>query len=59
MALGELRRAEGRLDDAGAAFGRAVAVIDEMASGLSDPQRRETFLASAPVRAVRALGGGA
>jgi class 3 adenylate cyclase/tetratricopeptide (TPR) repeat protein len=55
VAVGELHRAEGRPVDARQAFGRAVAVIDQMASRLSDPERRKIFTTSDSIQAVRRL----
>jgi tetratricopeptide (TPR) repeat protein len=52
-ALGELRAAQGRADDARAAYAEALAVIDGVAAGLTDAELRETFLGSAHVQGIR------
>jgi tetratricopeptide (TPR) repeat protein len=52
-ALGDLRRAQGRLDDARKAYRDALAVIDGVAAGLSDESLRETFLTSDHVQTIR------
>jgi tetratricopeptide (TPR) repeat protein len=60
LALGDLRAAQGRAEEAQRAYQVAVAVVDETASRLTDPQLRQTFLASGQVQAIRrrAAGGG-
>jgi tetratricopeptide (TPR) repeat protein len=52
-ALGDLRQAQGRLDDACQAYRDALAVIDGMAAGLSDESLGETFLSSDHVQGIR------
>ena len=54
-ALGELRQAQGRSDDARQAYGNAVSVIDHVAEGLTDDRQRETFLGSHHVQEIRAI----
>ena len=53
-ALGELRRAQGRNEDARAAYTSAGEVIDRVAQRLTDEHRRRTFLWSPHVQAIRA-----
>jgi tetratricopeptide (TPR) repeat protein len=52
-ALARLRRAQGREDDALAAYHEATSVIERVAAGLSDPALRETLLASPQVSSLR------
>jgi tetratricopeptide (TPR) repeat protein len=52
-ALGDLRQAQGRSDEARREYGAAVAVIEEVAAGLTDPSLKDTFLGSAHVREIR------
>jgi tetratricopeptide (TPR) repeat protein len=52
VALGDVREAQGRADEAREAFERAVAVVDDVASGLTD-EHRQTFLAWDHVRDIR------
>jgi tetratricopeptide (TPR) repeat protein len=52
-ALARLRQAQGREDDAAAAYREALAVVERVAAGLSDAALRETFLASPQVAALR------
>lgn len=52
-ALGDLRAAQGRADEARQAYRDAVASIDEVAAGLTDGLLRETFLASEHVQGIR------
>jgi tetratricopeptide (TPR) repeat protein len=53
-ALGGVRAAMGKSDEAAAAWREAVAVIDRVASSLQDANLRETFLASRHVSEIRA-----
>jgi tetratricopeptide (TPR) repeat protein len=48
-ALGALRGAQGRADDAKAAYGDALAVVARVAASLADDQLRDTLLGSAVV----------
>jgi class 3 adenylate cyclase/tetratricopeptide (TPR) repeat protein len=52
-ALGDLRAAQGRADQARQAYHDAVAVIDRVAAGLTDESLRATFLASDHVQRIR------
>jgi tetratricopeptide (TPR) repeat protein len=52
-ALGDLRKAQGRADDARQAYRDALAVIEGVADRLSDESLRETFLNSDHVRGIR------
>jgi tetratricopeptide (TPR) repeat protein len=52
-ALGDLRQAQGRPDDALQAYRDALAVIEGVAAGLSDESLGETFLGSDHVQGVR------
>lgn len=54
VALGDLRRAQGRTEDAGHAYRDALAVIEGVAAGLTDESLRATFLASDHVQGIRA-----
>ena len=56
-ALGELRQAQGRPDDARHAYEDALAVIESVAGGLTDAQLRDTFLGSDHVQGIRAAAG--
>jgi class 3 adenylate cyclase/tetratricopeptide (TPR) repeat protein len=51
--LGDLRSAQGRPQEARRLYDEALLVVEEVASRLADPERRATFLASAPVEALR------
>jgi tetratricopeptide (TPR) repeat protein len=53
VALGDLRKAQGRAEDAKAAFGEALAVIEAVAGDIADEALRETFLSSPHVEAIR------
>jgi tetratricopeptide (TPR) repeat protein len=53
VALGELRRAQGRTEDARQAYRDALAVIETVAAGLTDESLRPTFLASDHVQGIR------
>lgn len=53
VALGDLRRAQGRTENARRAYGEALSVIEGVAAGLIDERLRETFLHSEHVEAVR------
>ena len=57
-ALGDLRIAQGRVDDAVGAYRDALAVLDGMAASLTDDELRSTLLASAAVRRLRELAQG-
>jgi tetratricopeptide (TPR) repeat protein len=52
-ALGDLRKAQGRPDDARHAYRDALAVIDDVAAALTDESLRETFLTSNHVQGIR------
>jgi len=52
-ALGDLRQAQGKADDARQAYRDALAVIERVAAGLSDESLRETFLSSDHVQNIR------
>ena len=52
-ALGDLRQAQDRSDEARREYDTAVRIIEEMAAGLSDPSLRDTFLGSAHVQEIR------
>ena len=52
-ALGDLRKAQGRPDDALQAYRDALAVIEGVAAGLTDESLRETFLGSEHVQGIR------
>ncbi len=57
-ALGELRQAQGKADDARQAYRDALSVIDGVAAGLEDESMRETFLSSDHVQEIRAKHAG-
>jgi tetratricopeptide (TPR) repeat protein/DNA-binding XRE family transcriptional regulator len=52
-ARGDLRRAQGRAQDARTAYHAALAIIDSVAASLTDASLRETFLTSAHVQHIR------
>jgi tetratricopeptide (TPR) repeat protein len=52
VAVGRLRRAQARPEDATSAYQEAIAVVEGMASGLSEAALRETLLASPQVVAL-------
>ncbi len=52
-ALGDLRRAQGRPDDARSAYGDALAVLEGMAVSLTDEKLRLTLLGSTAVRRLQ------
>lgn len=56
-ALGDLRQAQGKPDDARQAYRDALAVIDGVAAGLTDESLRETFLSSDHVQTLRQRAG--
>ena len=58
VALGDVRKVQGRTDEARRAYADALAVIDAVASGLTDEGLRGTFLASAHVHVIRVAAGG-
>ena len=53
-ALGDLRQAQNRRDDARQAYRDALSVIDGVAAGLEDESLKETFLTSDHVQGIRA-----
>ncbi|HEY3080215.1 MAG TPA: AAA family ATPase [Chloroflexota bacterium] len=55
-ALGDLRRAQGRADEAGRAYRGALAVVEGVAAGLTD-ERRGVFLDSPHVHGIRRQAG--
>ncbi len=57
-ALGDLRQAQGKPDDARQAYRDALSVIDGVAAGLEDESLRETFLGSDHVQGIRRAAGG-
>src|SRR5207302_9332675 len=52
-ACGDLRRAQGKAQDAHEAYQAALAIIDRVAAALTDASLRETFLTSAHVQHIR------
>jgi tetratricopeptide (TPR) repeat protein len=52
-AIGELRRAQDRTEDARGAFGAALSLIEGVGRSLKDEQLRETFLGSTHVQSIR------
>ena len=52
-AIGALRLAQGRPDEARAAYRDALSVIDDVAAKLEDESLRETFLSSEHVQSIR------
>jgi len=52
-AIGALRSAEGRPEEARRAYGEALSVIEHVASSLTDRQMRDTFLHSEHVETIR------
>jgi class 3 adenylate cyclase/tetratricopeptide (TPR) repeat protein len=52
-AVGDLRRARGRIEDARRAYGQALSVIEMVAAGLTDNKLRETLLQSQRVQQIR------
>jgi class 3 adenylate cyclase/tetratricopeptide (TPR) repeat protein len=57
-ALGQLRLAQQKVKDACQAYRDALAVIDEVALGLTDESLQAAFLASADVQAIRRAASG-
>jgi class 3 adenylate cyclase/tetratricopeptide (TPR) repeat protein len=53
VALGELRAAQGRTDDASHAYAEALSVVDGVAARLTDEGLRDTFLQSEHVQGIR------
>ncbi len=53
VAIGDLRRAQKRTEDAGRAYGEAVSVIEGVAESLTDAKLRETFVQSEHVQTIR------
>jgi tetratricopeptide (TPR) repeat protein len=53
LAIGDLHALQGRAEEARQAYREAVAVVDEMASRLTDQELRQTFLVSAQVQTTR------
>jgi len=54
VALGDLRKAQGRPQEALAAYREALTVIDSVAAGLTDESLRDSFLSSPHVEGIRA-----
>jgi hypothetical protein len=52
-AIGELRCAQERAQEARRAYGEALSVIEGVAASLTDPQMRDTFLHSEHVETIR------
>jgi class 3 adenylate cyclase/tetratricopeptide (TPR) repeat protein len=52
-AMGELRRAQGRTEDARGAYGVAISIIEDVGRSLKDKQLRETFLGSKHAEGIR------
>jgi tetratricopeptide (TPR) repeat protein len=57
VALGALRQAQGRADEAHLAYRDALAVIDGVAAGLADEQLGRSFLESPQVQSIRQRAG--
>jgi tetratricopeptide (TPR) repeat protein len=57
-AMGDLRRAQGRADEAGAASRDALAILDGIAASLTNEGLRSTLLGSKAVRRLRELALG-
>jgi tetratricopeptide (TPR) repeat protein len=55
-ALGEALAAIGHDDEAGSAYGQAIEIIDDVASGLA-PERARGFLSAEPIRTVLRMTG--
>ena len=53
VALGDLRQAQGRAEEAQHAYRDALAVVDNVAAGLTDTALRDTLLHSAHVQQIR------
>ncbi len=53
-ALGDLRQAQGRPDDARQAYRDAILVIEKVAAGLSDKSFKDTFMSSEHVLSIQA-----
>jgi class 3 adenylate cyclase/tetratricopeptide (TPR) repeat protein len=52
VALGDLRKAQGRTNEAGETYSEAVAIIEGVAAQVDDEKLRETFLSSAHVAGI-------
>jgi tetratricopeptide (TPR) repeat protein len=52
-AVGDLRRAQGRIEDARRAYGEALSVVEAVAASLADERLREALRHSEPVRQMR------
>jgi hypothetical protein len=52
-AMGELRRAQGRTEDARGAFGTALSILEGVGRSLTDERIRETFLQSKHAEGIR------
>ncbi len=57
LALGDLFRRTGRSDEADAEFAEALALMEAMASTLSDVELRRAFESSEPMRRARQISG--
>ena len=53
VAIGELRQAQGRTDEACRAYGEALSIIEGVGRSLEDEKLRETFLGSKDVEGIR------
>ena len=53
VALGDLRKAQGRAKDAVEVYGDALTIIDQVAADLDNERLRDTFLSSPHVQAIR------
>ena len=56
-ALSDLRKAQGRSDEARQAYRDALSVIESVAAALTDESLRETFLSSDHVQGIRRTTG--
>jgi tetratricopeptide (TPR) repeat protein len=53
VARGDLRKAQARSEEAKAAYGEALAVVETVAANLEDEKLRDTFLSSPHVESIR------